>query len=121
MPKLGIDIRFDDADVDGIVRAHEQWDDFLRRHGAGRIEYPVDDLAEAIRDRLGGGFHQSGTTRMSERPEDGVVDPDLAVHGVPTLHVASSSTFPTSSQANSTFMIVVFALRLADHVRRSLS
>lgn len=121
MPKLRIDIRFDDADVDGVVRAHAQWDDFLRRHGAGRVEYSVDDVGEAIRDRFGGGFHQSGTTRMSRRPEDGVVDPDLAIHGLPTVHVASSSTFPTSSQANSTFMIVVFALRLVDHVKRSLS
>jgi hypothetical protein len=29
--------------------------------------------------------------------------------------------FPTSGQANSTFMIVVFALRLAEHLKRSLS
>ena len=53
-----------------------------------------------------------------QRPEDGVVDANLAVHGVPTLHVASSSVFPTSGQANSTFMIVVFALRLAEHLDR---
>jgi choline dehydrogenase-like flavoprotein len=121
VPKLRIDVRFSDADVDGVVRAHEQWDGYLRRHGAGRVEYLVDDVGEAIRDRLGGGFHQSGTTRMSTRPEHGVVDADLAIHGLPTVHVASSSTFPTSSQANSTFMIVVFALRLVDHLKRSLS
>ena len=42
--------------------------------------------------------------------EDDVVDTDLAVHGFPTLHVVSSSVFPTSGQANSTFMIVVFGV-----------
>jgi choline dehydrogenase-like flavoprotein len=35
--------------------------------------------------------------------------------------VASSSTFVTSGQANSTFMIVAFALRLADHLNRTRS
>jgi choline dehydrogenase-like flavoprotein len=37
------------------------------------------------------------------------------------LHIASSSTFPTSSQANPTFTIVLFAVRLAEHLRRELS
>jgi choline dehydrogenase-like flavoprotein len=58
---------------------------------------------------------------MSARAADGVVDRDLAVHGVPMLHIASSSTFPTSSQANPTFTIVLFAARLAEHLRRELS
>jgi choline dehydrogenase-like flavoprotein len=120
MPKLRIDIRFGDDDVNGVVRAHRLWDDYLRRHGAGRLEYLADDVAGAVRGWLGGGFHQTGTTRMSARSEDGVVDADLSVHGVPALHVVSSSVFPTSSQANSTFMIVPFALRLVERLKREL-
>jgi choline dehydrogenase-like flavoprotein len=120
MPRLAIDLRFADADVDGIVRAHAAWDAYLRRHGVGRLEYLADDVPAAVRGWLGGGFHQIGTTRMSARPEDGVLDTDLAVHGHPALHVVSSSAFPTSGQANSTFMVVAFALRLADHLRRVL-
>jgi choline dehydrogenase-like flavoprotein len=54
---------------------------------------------------------------MSDAPGEGVVDRNLAVHGVGNVYVASSSTFVTSGQANSTFMIVAFALRLADHLR----
>jgi choline dehydrogenase-like flavoprotein len=73
-------------------------------------------LAGAVRERMGGGFHQVGTTRMSKEPDAGVVDENLAVHGVPNVHVVSSSVFVTSSQANSTFMIVVFALRLVDRL-----
>jgi choline dehydrogenase-like flavoprotein len=121
LPRVRLDIRYSDADVEGVVRAHRHWDEYLRRHGAGRIEYLSQDVAEDVRRRMGGGFHQSGTTRMSRRPEDGVLDAQLAVHGRPTLHVASSSAFPTSSQANSTFMIVAFAIRLAGHLKRSLS
>jgi len=121
LPRIRIDVRYDDKDVDGIVRAHRAWDEYLRRHGKGRLEYLSADVGGEVRRKMGAGFHQSGTTRMSSRPEDGVVDADLAVHGLPTLHVASSSVFPTSGQANSTFMIVVFALRLAEHLKRSLS
>jgi choline dehydrogenase-like flavoprotein len=55
---------------------------------------------------------------MAADPTDGVVDPHLRVHGIDNLYVASSSTFVTSGQANSTFMIVAFALRLADHFNR---
>jgi choline dehydrogenase-like flavoprotein len=35
---------------------------------------------------------------------------------VPNLHVVSSSVFTTSGQANSTFMVVVFAVRLIDRL-----
>ena len=76
--------------------------------------------AAGFREQLLDGYHQAGTTRMSARPEDGVLDPQLAVHGFDDLFVASSSAFVTSGQANSTFMIVVFALRLADHLRGTL-
>jgi choline dehydrogenase-like flavoprotein len=53
---------------------------------------------------------------MSKDPEKGVVDENLAVHGVPNVHVVSSSVFVTSGQANSTFMIVVFAIRLIERL-----
>lgn len=117
MPRLAVDMRFSDADVDGVVRAHRELDEQLRRAGVGRLEYLAEDLGASVRAQLEGGYHQTGTTRMSARPEDGVVDPDLAVHGCEGLYVASGSAFPTSSQANTTFMVVAFALRLADHLR----
>lgn len=120
--KLTIDLRFTRADIDGIVRAHEHWDRYLRKLGIGHIEHQHQhqDLEHAIDARMGGGFHQAGTTRMSASSSDGVVDENLAVHGVPNVYVASSSTFVTSGQANSTFMVVVFATRLADHLDREL-
>lgn len=118
MPRLRIDLRFTEADVDGVVRAHEHWDAYLRQHRAGHLRYRSSDVAQEVWRRIGGGFHQSGTTRMSASERDGVVDANLAVHGFDDLFVVSSSTFVTSSQANSTFTIVTFALRLADHLRK---
>lgn len=116
MPRLRIDLRFSERDIEGVVRAHRHWDEYLRRTGLGRIEYLYDDVEQAVAERIGGGFHQIGTTRMAARPEDGVVDENLAVHGFPNLFVASSSTFVTSGQANSTFMILVLSVRLAEHL-----
>jgi hypothetical protein len=120
MPRLEIQLRFEDIDIQNALRAHEHFDRYLRKHRLGRLEPLYDDPAAAVRKQLYSGGHQVGTTRMSACPEDGVLDRDLAVHGFDDLFVASSSAFVTSSQANMTFMIVVFALRLADHLRRSL-
>ena len=53
--------------------------------------------------------------------EQGVVDADLKVFGVSNVYVVSSSTFVTSGQANSTFMVVAFAVRLADQLADELS
>jgi choline dehydrogenase-like flavoprotein len=116
MPKLDIDLRFSSADIDGVVRAHEHWDYYLRDLGVGWLDYVGDDPHATVQGRLGGGFHQVGTTRMSAVSKDGVVNGDLKVHSVDNVYVASSSTFVTSGQANSTFMIVAFAVRLADRL-----
>jgi choline dehydrogenase-like flavoprotein len=118
VPRLHPRMHVDEADIDGVIRAHEHFDRYLRRHSLGHLEYLAQDFDRAIRERFFYGCHQSGTTRMAARPEDGVLDADLAVHGFHDLFVASSSAFVTSSQANSTFMIVAFALRLADHLQR---
>ena len=120
VPRLDIQIAFSEADVQGVIKAHEMFDRYLREQSCGRLEYIYDDLEEAIRPHTGGGFHQVGTTRMARLPEDGVLDGDLFVHHMSNLAVASSSAFVTSGQANSTFMIVAFTLRLVDHIRGRL-
>jgi choline dehydrogenase-like flavoprotein len=120
MPRLRTRLWFSEEDIASAIRAHRCLDDYLREHGLGHLEYIHADPEGAIREQLFGGYHQAGTTRMSSHQEDGVVDRNLAIHGLDELHIASSSTFVTSGQANSTFMIVVLALRLADHLERCL-
>lgn len=121
MPLLRTHLAIGDRDIDGVLRAHEYLNQYLRQAGLGHVEFLPDDLPEVVRSQFFGGYHQAGTTRMSARSEDGVVDSDLAVHGFQDLHVASSSTFVTSGQANSTFMILALALRLAGHLRAQLA
>jgi choline dehydrogenase-like flavoprotein len=121
VPRLRTRLSFQDDDVQGVIAAHEQLDRYLRRHGIGFVEYLHDDSEQAMREQLADGYHQAGTSRMSIRPEEGVLDANLAVHGFDDLFVVSSAAFVTSGQANSTFMIVAFALRLADHLHGLLS
>ena len=61
-----------------------------------------------------------GGTRMSERPDDGIVNSDCRVHDLENLYIAGSSVFPTGGDANPTYTIVQLALRLADHLERRL-
>jgi choline dehydrogenase-like flavoprotein len=64
--------------------------------------------------------HHLGTTRMSDDPQQGVVDQQCRVHGIDNLHIAGSSVFPTGGWAFPTFTIVALSLRLADHLRTQL-
>ncbi|MEM8677344.1 MAG: FAD-dependent oxidoreductase [Cyanobacteria bacterium P01_G01_bin.67] len=119
--RLNIDLCFSDQDIENVVKAHHHWDQHLRKHECGYLVYLSDDLETTIWTQAGDGFHQVGTTRMSENPSKGVVDPNCNIHGFDDLFIASSSTFVTSGQANSTFMIVAFALRLADYLKQEIS
>ena len=65
--------------------------------------------------------HTCGTTRMSDDPKRGVVDPNCQVHGIAGLYVAGASTFPTSGHANPTLMILALAVRLADRIKHDLN
>jgi choline dehydrogenase-like flavoprotein len=119
MRRLNIDLQFSQQDVDGVIKAHQYWDQYLRKHNCGYLKYVANDLQGSVWQQAGDGFHQVGTTRMSEHPSDGVVGTNCNIHGLDNLFVASSSIFVTSGQANSTFMIVAFALRLADHLKKT--
>jgi choline dehydrogenase-like flavoprotein len=74
-------------------------------------------LQEEGAPALSGAAHHIGTTRMSEDPRYGVVEPRCRVHGVDNLYVAGSSVFPTGGWAFPTFTIVAMSLRLADHLK----
>lgn len=66
-------------------------------------------------------YHQTGGTSMSERPSGGVADPQLRVHGIANLFLASCSVFPSAGSANPTFTLLALTVRLADHLRALLA
>lgn len=123
MRRIRTHTHFSDDDHQSVRKSIALIDEYLRRHGAGHVEWLSDDVEGLVRSFLGerAGFHQVGTTRMSVAPQDGVVDPNLAVHGVRGLYIASTSVLPTSSQANPTLLGIALGVRLAEHVARARS
>ena len=63
------------------------------------------------------GDHHIGALRMSQRSEDGIVNPDSRLHLIDNLYATGCAVFPTGGFANPTLTIVALALRLADHLR----
>jgi len=61
--------------------------------------------------------HLVGGARMAGRPEDGVVDSDHRVFGVPNLFVVDGSTLPTQGSANPALTIMSLAARAADRLQ----
>jgi choline dehydrogenase-like flavoprotein len=113
-PLLEVDWHVGAAEHRAAVAVTRAFADTVRRSGLAELRLVpwLEDrtaFVRAARDY----FHHAGTTRMAERPEDGVVDARCAVHGVTGLHVVGGSVFPSSGFANPTLTIVALALRLA--------
>jgi len=115
---LVINYNLTDADVDSVIKLHEALDKWLRECNCGELEYWFDDeeLSKAIRVMSRDGIHQSGTTRIANSPAEGVVDSNLKLWGTNNVFICSSSVFPTSGQANPTFLLGAFAIRLAEYL-----
>ncbi|MCW2247463.1 choline dehydrogenase-like flavoprotein [Azospirillum fermentarium] len=84
--------------------------------GMGEFRLRTLDADEVDR-KVRGHFHHIGTTRMSERPEDGVVDANCRVHGLENLYVAGSGVFPTAGYSGPTMMLIALAIRLSTHLK----
>ena len=120
MPKLLIDWRYTQLDVQTALETMRLLQADLAAWGHGTLEYDPGQVEELItRDGAYGGHH-IGTARMGASPSTSVVDGDGLVHGMGNLYIAGSAVFATSSQANPTLTIVALALRLADHIKRKV-
>ncbi|WP_371420275.1 GMC family oxidoreductase [Tardiphaga sp.] len=60
--------------------------------------------------------HNMGTNRMSDKPEEGVVNKWGQTHEVKNLFISDGSQFTTSATENPTLTIVALAIRQADHI-----
>ncbi len=93
----------------------------LGQHAAGRIrvmDYLQDADDHSWPDFTSGGWHHMGTTRMSDDPHTGVVDPNCKVNGIANLFIAGGSCFVTAAAPNPTLTIVALSLRLSDHLKK---
>ena len=90
----------------------------FERLGIGEVE-PEPWLTDGDTSHFRDAYHHIGTTRISTDPREGVVDPNLQVHGVPGLYCAGASSFPSSSWANPVLTAVALTLGLGEHLRRN--
>ena len=128
MPRVALDWRLSGIDVDSVAGLVAALDRESRRLGLGQVE-PAGWLAEPGKrwacDELVsahpiGGFHHMGTTRMASDPRRGVTDGWGRVHGLPNLHIAGSSLFPTGGWANPALTILALSLRTADRIAQEM-
>jgi choline dehydrogenase-like flavoprotein len=118
LPRMRIDLRYDDRDVRSVLAAHSVLDAALRRSGQAGLEYLVAEERryDRVLEQATDGYHQIGTTRMGNSRHSSVVDGHGQTHDVHNLYIASSSAFPTSGQANPTLLTVALSIRLAHHL-----
>jgi choline dehydrogenase-like flavoprotein len=110
----------DDADADryrkGIARLHE----LFTAAGAREVYLPLPRGTKPSdarrRDLKLMAFHPLGTARADARPTHGVVDGDLALHGVEGVYLADGSVVPSSLGVNPQMTIMALATRLAFHL-----
>jgi len=116
MPRLHLSMTVSDSDFMHYRLTLAELGRQLLGAGLGMIRLDRKRRDEWL-EVLDWGNHHMGTTRMSDEPHSGVVDPNLKVHGISNLFVTGSSTFPTYGSSNPTLNLVALTLRLADHLR----
>jgi choline dehydrogenase-like flavoprotein len=115
MPRADLDWQLTRMDLDSARRCLVLLDNELNKAGLGRLLIEFDDNTPP--ERVIGGWHHMGTTRMHTDPRHGVVDGNCRVHGIDNLFITGPSVFPTGGYANPSLTIVALALRLADHIK----
>ena len=120
MPRLRVDWRYSQTDIDSVRGTLDVMAEEFARSGKARLEYNRQTLEDDL-VRFGAyGGHHIGTARMGNDVRTSVVNADCQVHSVHNLFVAGSAVFPTSSQANPTLTLIAMSLRLADMLSRRL-
>ncbi|MFW5681205.1 MAG: GMC family oxidoreductase [Pseudomonadota bacterium] len=106
-------VHFDDHVNDVAMREHA-----FRQ---GRAVYEAAGAVEVYEVPPYPSTHNLGTNRMSERPEDGVVNKWGQAHEIANLFVSDGSVFTTGAAENPTLTIVALALRQADYMAEQMS
>ncbi|KAI1085397.1 GMC oxidoreductase [Whalleya microplaca] len=87
------------------------------------IEYSAEDdaaIVQYIRENIGTSRHPLGTCKMAPREENGVVDPNLNVYGVPGLKIADLSVPPQEVAANTYNTALMIGEKAADIIIHEL-
>jgi choline dehydrogenase len=126
LPEVRLNMLTERADVEALIRA-------IRRSREIAATEPLAELVQAeihpgedaqsdeeleawIRRTCEHTYHPSCTARIGPEGE-GVVDPDLRVHGVEGLRVADASVLPVITRANTNAPSIMVGERCAEFIR----
>jgi len=114
-PRVGLRIRYSDADVATLSAAQANFQSIFADAG-----YPVKVMPEAWMPRPGSSVHFAGCVRMHENPAFGVLDRWGAIHGTPNVVVADLGAFTTNPEKNPTLTSMALAARAVRHLAEGL-
>jgi choline dehydrogenase-like flavoprotein len=105
-------VHFDDHPNDRAMREHA--------YGRGEALYRAVGATRTFPTPPYPSTHNLGTNRMSESPDDGVVNRWGQTHDVANLFISDGSVFTSGAAENPTLTIVALAIRQADHIATEL-
>lgn len=132
------DIRFSLAqpDVDLLISGLARLSDIAWAAGAVEVLPGLHGIPERLRSRtesailrqrrfaakdtIAASNHAFGTTRMSRRPQDGVVDEEGRCHDLDNVYIADTGIFVGSPAVNPMLTAMALADRIAQHLARRL-
>jgi choline dehydrogenase-like flavoprotein len=119
VPRLVVEWRTCEADVDTVLRGYHVLTSAARRSGLGDV-WLSPQSREAVEQIMGPvGGHHIGTARMGSNSNSSVVDGNCEIWTTKRLFVAGCSVLPSSGCVSPTLTAVALGLRLADHIMRS--
>jgi choline dehydrogenase-like flavoprotein len=125
MPQAGngVTLHATEKDQFGLPVPNVQFDDHpndiaMRNHAfkQGGALYEAVGATRVIETPPYPSTHNLGTNRMSEKPQDGVVNKWGQTHDVANLFVSDGSQFATGGAENPTLTIVSLAIRQAEYI-----
>jgi choline dehydrogenase-like flavoprotein len=118
-PRASVHWSINDLELQTGIVFSDLFSKTLARNDLGHFESCADTLSLSARPRRES-LHHYGGTQMSVGPSEGVVDPDLKLHGSANLSIVGGSVFPSGGHANPTLTIMALALRLAERLNSTM-
>lgn len=121
LPMAAIDWRVSSDDC-RIFKVYRQlFELFWARHGLqalGSLKWSEESALQGSQTDV---YHPGGSTRMGADRRSAVLDRNLKVFGLSNLWSASTAAFPSGGGANPTLTLILFTMRLADHLAKQFN